>query len=80
MAAFRCPGGWNKASGIHGWERTLGRRVFICYCGKAVRQGEGKQGKKVVKEENSMMMEKKWKKQHDSAEHKVNVEREGDGE
>lgn len=52
MAAFRCPGGWNKASGIHGWERTLGRRVFICYCGKAVRQGEGKEGKKVVKEED----------------------------
>lgn len=34
----------------------------------------------MVKEEDSMMMERKWKKQHDSAEHKVNVEREGDGE
>lgn len=65
MAAFQCPGVWNKACGIHGWGRTLGKRVFICYCGRAVKQGEGKEGKKVAKEEEStmmmmMMMEKKW--------------------
>lgn len=63
-----------------GGKGHLGEEFSSVTVVKLLRQGEGKEGKKVVKEENSMMMERKWKKQHDSAEHKVNVEREGDGE